>query len=354
MIPYAPAKRLRAAALLSGGLFVMACGRDRGPMTPENRAPYASISADPYTLKTGAEHTTTFVLRARNSTDPDGDALTYAWDIPGGTFVDGTSASDERVRVTVTGAAPVTVTLTVSDPDRASDSESFTLELGTGLTRFHKDYIEALFIGSGPLAPSDGAIACMGETGRWASFPEGTDVQVVVGSTIDVSGTGEDTRKFLRDAIADIAYATDGYLDATYVQSDVPFPEPEDGQVVSWDHPDPRNTGCPFERGCTHSGWRAPFITLSWAQAVQKEDLQPADAIVHDVIGHGVMGLCHIDQASIGGNPVSLMSGGPGSFSGKIADKLSPDDLVATRAVYAAGLPAGARYEEFKAADLVN
>ena len=51
------------------------------------------------------------------------------------------------------------------------------------------------------------------------------------------------------------------------------------------------------------------------SRATLRESIQPADAFVHDIIGHGVMGMCHIDQELIGGNDKSLMAGGPGAFT---------------------------------------
>ena len=345
-------RRLPALVLVTA---LSACG-ESSISEPQNRAPLAAITADPITVKEGDEFTTTVTLSGSLSSDPDGDALSFVWDVSGGTFVEGTSASDDSVRVEFQGSSPHTISLEVSDGRGGRASDRFALELGTGLTRFQKDYVEALFLGSGRLIPQDGAVACMGAIGRWASFPEGTDVAVLVSSTIDVSGLGEDTRRFLRDALADISFATDGWLDVTFVPIDDPDPMPGDGQVSSTDHPDPRAAGCAFDRGCTLSGWRdeETRTILSWARAVQRESTQPANAIVHDVVGHGIMGLCHIDQASIGGTPTSLMSGGPGALSGQIASKLSEFDLVATRAVYGARLRMGATRADFFAADLVN
>ena len=298
---------------------------------------------------------TTVRLDATASTDFDGDRLSYTWDVGAGTFVEGGGES-VVVRVEFLGISSHTVNLEVRDGRGGVSTASFTLEFGTGLTRFQKDYVEALFLGSGPLIPQDGAVACMGALGAWTAFPEGTQLDVIVSNTVDVSGPGEDTQQFIRNALEDISFATQGWLEVTMMTTDDPDPIPMDGQVSSTDHPDPISQGCSFQRGCTLSGYRDPgvFTILSWTRAVQLESIQPADAFVHDLIGHGIMGLCHIDQGLIGGNPVSLMSGGPGSFSGLIADKLSEADLIATRAVYGAGLPVGARRPVFLAADLVN
>ena len=100
------------------------------------------------------------------SEDPDGDALGLAWDVSGETFVDGTSASDDSVRVEFLGSSPHTTSLDVSGGRGGRASVQFTLGLGTGLTRFQQDHVEALFLGSGRLIPQDGAVACMGALGR--------------------------------------------------------------------------------------------------------------------------------------------------------------------------------------------
>jgi hypothetical protein len=84
---------------------------------------------------------------------------------------------------------------------------------------------------------------------------------------------------------------------------------------------------------------------------------QTAAAFAHDVIGHGVLGLCHPDGNLIGGPGLSLMSAGPNVFSGGpmgTADRLTSLDLVATRAVYDAGLDAGARRADFLSRGLIN
>jgi len=39
--------------------------------------------------------------------------------------------------------------------------------------------VEALFLGSGPLIPTDGFVACPTQ-GVWSGFPRGTTVRVIV------------------------------------------------------------------------------------------------------------------------------------------------------------------------------
>jgi hypothetical protein len=77
-------------------------------------------------------------------------------------------------------------------------------------------------------------------------------------------------------------------------------------------------------------------------------------AYVHDAVGHGVLGLCHIDARLIGGPENSLMSAGPGSSPGSGASSLTGLDLEAISAVYGSGVNPGASRSTFLAARLVN
>ncbi|UCD25599.1 MAG: hypothetical protein JSW51_06710 [Gemmatimonadota bacterium] len=331
-----------------------ACG-DGVPAALENRDPTVAIVADPYTLKTGDTAVTVVTLEA-DVEDLDGDSLTVLWTVPGGTFVNGTSATDEIARVSFDGSSARTVTLDVDDGNGGTASRAFTLHLGTGLTRFQKNYIEALFLGAGEFAAIPDT-ACPSLNERWSGFPRGTVVRVIVSNTVDGNSLdGGDTQQMIQDALADVPYATAGWLSTTFETTDDPNPLPGDDEATSTDHPYPPSTGCPNERGCTHIGWRDPgtWTIFRWARAVQIESTQPSDAFVHDIVGHGIMGLCHIDQESIGGNHMTLMPGGPGAYSGQEADKLTEADMIATRAVFGSGLELGAGRSEFLAADLIN
>jgi PKD repeat protein len=89
-----------------------------------NRAPTAVADATP---TTGAAPLTVS-FDGTGSSDPDGDTLSYAWDLDGdGAFDDSTAA---QLTYTYTTQGTHTASLRVTDPDGASDSDSVTITVG--------------------------------------------------------------------------------------------------------------------------------------------------------------------------------------------------------------------------------
>ncbi len=70
-----------------------------------------TVSAGPFTVAEGS----TLALSA-TAADPNGDALTYAWDLDGDSVVDSTSATPTFDATGLDGPTTVTVTVTVTDP----------------------------------------------------------------------------------------------------------------------------------------------------------------------------------------------------------------------------------------------
>ena len=97
----------------------------------QNQSPTASITASPTALPQGDDNSTIVTLDGSASSDPDGDQLSFAWTVPNGTFVNGTTASDPVIQVTFPGAAPNTVTLEVDDGRGATATAEFTVGLIT-------------------------------------------------------------------------------------------------------------------------------------------------------------------------------------------------------------------------------
>ncbi|GEM_PF-7038616 len=74
--------------------------------------PVASFDFHPAFIPPGDDHQTVVTFDARSS---QGSGLMFDWDIPNGTFVNGTDAQDATPQVTFPGLADYSVTLTVTD-----------------------------------------------------------------------------------------------------------------------------------------------------------------------------------------------------------------------------------------------
>ncbi len=107
-------------------LAVGACSDDE-PTGLDNEEPIAQISASPLDVPAGDGNQTVVTIDGSNSSDPDGDLLTYSWTVQNGTFVGGTTDSDAVIQVTFPGTAPYLVTLTVSDGNGGSDVAEITI-----------------------------------------------------------------------------------------------------------------------------------------------------------------------------------------------------------------------------------
>ena len=89
-----------------------------------NQPPTAVASTDP----TSGAAPLTVSFDGRASSDPDGDPLTYAWDLDGdGAFDDATTST---ATFTYTQPGTYTATLRVSDPSQASATSAITISVG--------------------------------------------------------------------------------------------------------------------------------------------------------------------------------------------------------------------------------
>ncbi len=95
----------------------------------QNSAPIASFTTDPGAIPAGDGNETIVILDASGSSDPDGDELSFQWEIESVTFENGTGVTDAIVEVTFPGAAPYAVALTVTDTRGASDSAEGVIDL---------------------------------------------------------------------------------------------------------------------------------------------------------------------------------------------------------------------------------
>ena len=92
-----------------------------------NQPPTALATANPQ----GGDVPLTVLFDGTGSTDPDaGDTLTYKWDLDGDGQLDDSTAAEPSFEYTVAGV--YTVTLEVTDPDGASDTDTVTINAGSG------------------------------------------------------------------------------------------------------------------------------------------------------------------------------------------------------------------------------
>lgn len=127
--------RLTRRSVLATGLLLAAvplvgCDDDDDPIQPpQNQAPIAVASASPDSVPMGDGDQTVVTLDGSQSSDPDGDVLTFSWNVPSGTFVGGTTATSAMAQVTFPGNAPYPVTLTVDDGQGATAQAQLTVEV---------------------------------------------------------------------------------------------------------------------------------------------------------------------------------------------------------------------------------
>ena len=195
------------------------------------------------------------------------------------------------------------------------------------------DYIDAIFMGSGRLVPSDGFTACLRDQ-SWIGWPEGSIVRVIV-SAPQVPSRAE---SYLRDTVAQVDDATAGKVQATFELTNEVNPQPSNGEITVTVVEDARSEGCLVKHGCIHVPNNGAVITSGQAF---HDDTVVSQGYAHE-LGHGILGMCHIDGRQIGGPEESLMSGGPGVFNGDIAPRFSTRDVQASQAVYSSGLSLGA------------
>lgn len=338
-MPAAPSV-IRAAVLILGVFAAAAaCGRQTSPTpVPEPGLTVTSLVLEGDSPLVG--QTVQFHATARHSNGLTLDVASLGtWQssdpgivtvAPGGA-VTGVRVGEADVRVTF---RDVTAARHVSLP-------------APNLTDFERHYIEAIFLGSGPLTPADGLLACPSSRGTWSGFPRGTTVRLRISTTVS-----DDKRQAIARAAAQVAEATHDAVHVTVESTSDADPRPATNEATSTTHPSPSSQGCGSDSGCTIHGFVSPGVFRS-SRAVQPQ-AQTANAYAHDIVGHGVMGMCHVDGALIGGPSRSLMSGGVNVFSGQTSLELSALDIAAARAVYATGLGPGATRDAFVRAGLIG
>jgi hypothetical protein len=197
------------------------------------------------------------------------------------------------------------------------------------------EVIDALFVGSGPLIPRDGSSECPFQ-GYWSGYPRGSSVRLRVSDRVP-----DQVQSALGAAIAPVSDATGGALTVVLTVASEPDPQPGVNEVTVTELPSPRAAGCSSDSGCVQYRFAGRGLLMS-ARVVAPPG-RSLSAYVHDAVGHGVLGLCHIGADQIGGAEVSLMSAGFGAPAGSGASTLTAVDLDAIRSVYASNVNPGAR-----------
>jgi chitinase len=125
--------KIWSVPILAGLLAAAGCADEQAPTAPAvNLAPTAVIAANLTEILEGDGNTTVITISGTSSTDPNGDALTYIWSIPGATYENGTNSSDGIILVSFAGTAVELVNLVVRDPEGLSDAAQITITLRPG------------------------------------------------------------------------------------------------------------------------------------------------------------------------------------------------------------------------------
>lgn len=120
-----PLTKILLTVLMAASLF--SCGGTGDEDEGGNQPPIASFTIDPPSTPAGDSHNTVVTLDASDSSDPDGDALSFSWTVQSGIFVEGTTPSSQVAKVTFPGISDYAVSLQVTDPSGASDTATGTV-----------------------------------------------------------------------------------------------------------------------------------------------------------------------------------------------------------------------------------
>ena len=226
-----------------------------------------------------------------------------------------------------------------TDPARLAEAHRAEADLAVKTP----DVVDALFLGSGPLIPRDGSVDCPLQ-GFWSGYPRGASVRLRVSSRVPGPAQAG-----IAGTVGALAGATAGSLLVNMEVTPETDPQPGVNEVTVAEAALPRVAGCASDAGCVQYRFAGRGLLMS-ARIIEPR-AQSTAAYVHDTVGHGVLGLCHIDARLIGGGENSLMSSGP---PGSGASTFTGLDLEAIRTVYASGVNPGAARSTFLAARLVN
>lgn len=199
-----------------------------------------------------------------------------------------------------------------------------------------QDFVEALLLGTGPLAESPQS-GCPAGPGRMAGWPTGTQVTVTMAASLNA-----EQQKRLTVAVGQAADATAGAIGARTRGSSDPHPLPGLSEIVAHQI-DP---GAPFPCSASAQGCTVPQFVSPGRLSQAVISMRGSSNLLGHETGHALYGLCHL-AASAGF--VSAMGGFDDAGKG-----LSEADIAALRAVYQAGLRGGSVRGDFVATGLIR
>lgn len=210
-------------------------------------------------------------------------------------------------------------------------------------------FIEALFFGTGPLADYSNR-GCATQDERMVGWPDGSVVNITMPPTLSaeeragVIGPASQTRE-----------ATGGAVTTTIeLASDSNPPQPTGEIFVYKVSPDQVHVLCGSPKADLCAPIVQSFGIIRSARIIGAEVAGGDGGGYSHELGHALFGLCHLNPASAvfqnpyGQSPSSMMGAGNGGR------RLTDDDMRAIKAVYAAGLRAGASRTEFINAGLID
>lgn len=211
-------KRLHPRAILALLFLAAACGDDgSGPTEPpiENDAPIADAGGDQEVV-VGA----TVTLDGSGSSDPDGDAITYAWSLvstPSGSAATLSGATASAPSFVADVAGTYTVELSVSD-GAASDADTVSVtaadaKLELGGTIGADSTLPDLGVPYRVTAPLVVEATLTLEPGVVLVFGAGAGLTVNAGGSLVAVGTATDTIRFVGADEAEVTVEPGAYLE---------------------------------------------------------------------------------------------------------------------------------------------
>jgi hypothetical protein len=315
--------------------FAVACADGKGPSEPSARVSSVAVTGIAPAIGQSAQFvaTATFSDGTRKTISTNATWLSsnpLVASVSGSGVVTAIRSGTADISVTYQS---VTGTIAIAIPAGSTDS-------------LVRDSIESLFLGSGPLIPRNGESIGCPRLRTWSTFPFGTTVRLRVSNSLRADIIGA-----LTTAAAQVSDASAGLLSVSMELTSEGNPLPSMNDVTVISSADAHSLGCPLAQGCTIFGFLG---SNTYSARSILSTAQPAAAYVHDAIGHGVLGLCHIDGNLIGGAKLSLMSFGTGIFSNALPLQLTSLDLAATHPVFGSGIASGSGAFEFARLGLTN